>query len=247
MKIDVFTATGTKKGSIDLPETLFGARINQGLMHQAVMLQQSNRRNAIAHAKNRGEVTGSTKKLYAQKHTGRARRGSVRSPLLRGGGKAFGPRSNANFTKDMPKSMRRAALLSCLSFRAKQGAIVGLESYPDTVKTKDMAALLSKMPVELGRRILLVLPARHRGVELSARNLQRVKTLDVNYLNAEDILNARHIVFFTEAIAKAEQLWGSDKERVIKTATPDTAEKKPAKKAPSKKPVAKKTSTKTSA
>src|SRR3989338_6068720 len=109
MKIDVYSATGAKKGSLDLPATLFEAAINQGLMHQAVVMQQSNRRRPIAHAKNRGEVIGSTKKMFAQKGTGRARRGPLRSPLLRGGGKAFGPRSNRNYHKDMPKTMRRVA------------------------------------------------------------------------------------------------------------------------------------------
>src|SRR3990167_1904920 len=111
MKIDVYSATGAKKGSLDLPATLFEAAINQGLMHQAVVMQQSNRRRPIAHAKNRGEVIGSTKKMFAQKGTGRARRGPLRSPLLRGGGKAFGPRSNRNYHKDMPKTMRRGAVV----------------------------------------------------------------------------------------------------------------------------------------
>ncbi len=206
MTIDVFTATGTKKSTLELSKELFEARINQGLMHQAVMLQQSNRRNAIAHAKNRGEVQGSTRKLYSQKHTGQARRGSIRSPLLRGGGKAFGPRNNANFIKDMPKSMRRSALLSCLSYRAKHGAILGLESYPSTVKTKDMVVLLKKLPVEFGRSILLVVPERHEGIEMSARNIQNVKTLVVSYLNAEDLLHHKHIIFLTEAIEIAEKM-----------------------------------------
>src|SRR5579864_8288248 len=109
MKVDVYTSTGTKSGSVDLPEQLFGVPVNRGLMHLALMRQQSNRRHPIAHVKNRGEVFGSTKKMYQQKGTGRARRGASRSPLLRGGGKTFGPRNDANFQKDMPKKMRRAA------------------------------------------------------------------------------------------------------------------------------------------
>ena len=130
MKIDVYTSLGTKKGTHDLPVSIFEAAVNEGLMHQALVRQQSNRRRSTAHVKNRSEVEGSTVKLYQQKGTGRARRGSVRSPLLRGGGKAFGARKNRNFTKGMPKKMRRSALRSCLSVQAKRGSIVGLEDYP---------------------------------------------------------------------------------------------------------------------
>lgn len=211
MKIDVYSATGTKNGTVDLPASLFEAPINKGLMHLALVRQQSNRRHPIAHVKTRGEVAGSTKKVYQQKGTGRARRGPIRSPLLRGGGKTFGPRNNANFTKDMPKKMRRAALFSCLSFSAQQGSVMAIENYPDEVKTKSLAMLLKKMPVELGRRIVIVLPAHHRGLELSARNIPRVKTLLASYLNPEDILSAKHLIFMVDAIKVAEQTFTGEK------------------------------------
>jgi large subunit ribosomal protein L4 len=167
------------------------------------VLQQSNRRRPIAHAKNRGEVIGSTKKMFAQKGTGRARRGPLRSPLLRGGGKAFGPRSTRNYHKDMPKTMRRVALLSALSAQAKSGSIMGIENYPETVKTKDAATVLGKMPVELGRKILIVTSVRHRGIALSTRNIPGVRSISAAYLNPEDVLGARHIIFFVDAIAEA--------------------------------------------
>lgn len=211
MNIDVYSAAGAKKGTLELPEALFGARINPDLMHQALVRQQSNRRNPIAHVKTRGEVKGTTKKAYAQKHTGRARRGSVRSPLLRGGGKAFGPRNTRNFVKDMPKSMRRAALLSCLTLQAKKGSILGLEGYPETIKTKDMHGLLKKLPIEIGRRILFVLPQKHDAFVLSSRNIPRIKTLQVQYLNPEDVLGARSIVFVGDSVAKAVELFGKEK------------------------------------
>ncbi|MBP9773218.1 MAG: 50S ribosomal protein L4 [Candidatus Peribacteraceae bacterium] len=205
MKIDVYSSTGTKSGSMDLPASLFEAPINKGLMHLALVRQQSNRRHPIAHVKTRGEVAGTTKKAFQQKGTGRARRGALRSPLLRGGGKTFGPRNNANFQKNMPKKMRRAALFSCLSFSAKNGCVVALESYPETIKTKSLSELLKKMPVELGRRIVIVLPAHHKGVELSARNIPRVRTILAGYLNPEDILQARHVIFLVDAIKVAEE------------------------------------------
>ncbi|MFH1444116.1 MAG: 50S ribosomal protein L4 [Candidatus Peregrinibacteria bacterium] len=236
MTIDVYTATGEKKGTADLPSVLFEAPIRIGLMHQAVMLQQGNRRASIAHVKTRGEIRGSTKKLFPQKGTGRARRGSVRSPLLRGGGKAFGPRNKANFSRNMPHSMRRAALLSSLSFQAKRGIILGLENYPEAIKTKQALALLQKLPVELGRPILVVLPEKHHALTLSVRNIPRVKTLLVNYLNPEDVLAARHVVFLTEAITKAEQIFTAKKQRVSQKEEPVRAPAKEKSEKPSTKP-----------
>lgn len=228
MTIDLFTASGEKKGTLALPAALFEAPINRGLMHQALVRQQSNRRNAIAHVKTRGEVVGSTKKVYAQKGTGRARRGPIRSPLLRGGGKTFGPRSDRNFTKDMPRAMRRAALLSCLSFSAKEGRILGLEGYPENVKTKAAYAVFQKLPVELGRRILVVMPGEMKSLELSVRNLPNVKTITAAYLNPEDLLVSKHIIFLAEAVRKAEELWGTRKETNIPQPgrrVPETEEK----------------------
>lgn len=209
MKIDLYSATGTKKGSLDLPEALFGVRVNMDLMHQAVLLQQSNRRRAIAHVKTRGEVRGSTKKVSPQKGTGRARRGPVRSPLLKGGGKTFGPRNDANFTKDMPREMRHAALRSCLSLRAREGALLGLENYPETIKTKTLHQLLQKLPVEIGRRILFVVPERHEGLTMSSRNVPRVKIITAAYLNPEDVLLAKNIVFVGDAVDRAAKVFAS--------------------------------------
>ena len=253
MKIDLFTSTGAKKGSMELPARLFEAPINKGLMHLALVRQQSNRRYPIAHVKHRGEVVGTTKKAYAQKHTGAARRGALRSPLLRGGGKAFGPRNEANFQKDMPKKMRRAALFSCLSLKAKEGAIIGLENYPDEVKTKTFVDLLGKLPVDIGRRIVVVTAGRHRGVELSSRNIPRVKAIFAQYLNPEDILSARHIIFLADAVKAAEETFGGTESVTEKRTKKDEAraaakekvvakpKKEPkAKVAPKKKPAAKK-------
>ena len=209
MKIDLYSATGTKKGTLELPEGLFGARVNMDLMHQAVLMQQSNRRSAIAHVKNRGEVRGSTRKVYAQKHTGRARRGPVRSPLLKGGGKAFGPRNDANFTKNMPKEMRHAALRSCLSAQAKNGAILGLENYPETIKTKAFHGLLGKLPVQIGRRILFVVPEKHKALWMSSRNVPRIKVITAAYLNPEDVLNSKSIVFVGDSVERAAKIFAS--------------------------------------
>lgn len=224
MTIDIFTSAGQKKGTMELPMELFGQPVNQGLIHQALVRQQSNRRAPIAHAKNRHEVAGSTRKIIQQKHTGNARRGSIRSPLLRGGGKAFGPRNEANFMKDMPRSMRRAALYSSLSYQAKQGTIVGLESYPDTIKTKTLVELLGKMDMKEMRKILLVIPAKHHALHMSCRNLRSVKTVLVGYINPEDIVGARKIVFVGDSIEKAVEMFTKKGTKIVKV----PEQKKPA-------------------
>lgn len=228
MTIDLFSATGTKKGTLELPAVLFGGFVNMDLMHQAVLLQQSNRRYPIAHVKTRAEVRGSTRKVSAQKGSGRARRGSIRSPLLKGGGKAFGPRNDANFTKNMPKNMRHAALVSCLTQQAKNSAILGLEDYPETIKTKALHTLLQKLPVQIGRRILFVVPERHNALWMSARNIPRVKVITAPYLNPEDVLLSKSIIFVGDSVEKAAAIFGKGpvgsrvKEEVVVS---DTSEK----------------------
>lgn len=219
MTIDVYSSTGSKKGTATLPKALFEGAVNEGLMHQAVTRQQGNARITIAHAKGRSEVEGSTRKLYQQKGTGRARRGSIRSPLLRGGGKAFGPRKNENYATRMPQKMRRAALVSALTVQAKNGIILGLEDYPTEIKAKNAHAMLSKMPVELGRKILIVTPVKHEGITLSVRNIPNVKTVMAAYLNPVDVLGSRHIIFMVEALKKAEEVFGAKTQKTERTQT----------------------------
>jgi large subunit ribosomal protein L4 len=252
MQIDLYSSTGAKKGSLELPASLFEAVVNRGLMHQAVVMQQANRRAATAHTKSRGEVIGSTKKLFQQKGTGRARRGPVRSPLMKGGGKAFGSKKDRNYTKDMPRKMRHAALRACLSFQARNKAIIGLEGFGSDMKTKVAHDLMKKLPVDIGRRILVVAAESNRPLLLSMRNIPGVKVIQAAYLNPEDVLVSRHIIFLADAIAKAEEVFGAKQPRVVKTkpAKPAKAKaegdapKKPATKKPAAKKAAKKSSAK---
>lgn len=242
MTIDVYSSKGTKAGTRDIPAALLSDSVNRGLIHQAVLMQAGNARVSTAHAKRRGEVAGSTKKLFSQKHTGNARRGPIRSPLMRGGGKAWGPRNLRNFSRHMPQAMRHAALRSALTLQAKHGAIVGLESYGDAVKTKDAFAMLQKMPVELGRSIVIVLPEAHTALQASVRNIPRVQTLLASYLNPRDIVGAKHLIFVGDALDRAAALFGAKaKEKALKAeaaaekpSKPKTAKKAPAKSAPKK-------------
>ena len=217
MEAPLYSSAGEKVGTVTLPAALFEAPVRRSLMHQALLRQQANRRRPVAHVKTRGEVRGSTRKLYAQKHTGRARRGAVRSPLLRGGGKTFGPRNTRNPGFDMPKKMRRAALFSCLSFQAKRGIVFGLQEYPDRIKTKDFVQFLAKLPVNIGRPILFVMAEKHRGLTLSSRNVPRLKVISAPYLNPEDILRSYHIVFLVDALKKAEEIFGTQPKMPLKS------------------------------
>ncbi|HLD08203.1 MAG TPA: 50S ribosomal protein L4 [Candidatus Peribacterales bacterium] len=227
MKIDVYSATGSKKSSIELPKALFEAEINNGLMHEAILRQQSNRRKPIAHTKSRSEIVSSTRKLYQQKGTGRARRGSASANLLKGGYKVFGPRNTRNFRKDMPKGMRRAALFSCLSASAKAGRIVGLENYGTDHKTKVFVDLLVKLPVSPGRKIVFVLPKHMEALERGSRNVPGVKTILAQYLNPEDVLGAHSLVFLVEALKVAEDIF--TKRLVVSDKPSDSKKKLPAK------------------
>jgi len=221
MKIDVYSIAGKKNGTADLPASVFEVNINEGLMHTALVRQQSNRRRPIAHVKTRGEVSGSTRKIFRQKGTGRARRGPIRSPIVRGGGKAFGPRSESNYHKNMTRKARHAAIRSCLSYVAKNDKVLGLDSNSPkgegfTGKTKDFVALLSKLPVSSGRKIVFVLPEHNDVLERSARNVPGVKTILVQYLNPEDVLGAYSLIFLVDAIRMTEELFGEKKQKSMK-------------------------------
>lgn len=210
MTIDIFTSVGAKKGSMELPSDLFGGAINHGLIHQALQMQKENARTPVAHVKVRGEVVGSTKKLFQQKHTGRARRGPIRSPLMRGGGKAFGPRNTINFERHMPRKMRHAAVRSCLAYQAKNGVILALEAFPEDRKTKTAFALLQKLPIAIGRPLLFVTAGAHAVLERSVRNIRNVKTVRASYVNPEDIVHARAIIFMQDAFEEARKIFAQE-------------------------------------
>ncbi len=207
MKVDLFTSDGEKKGSIALPKDIFGIEINEGLMHEALLRQRSNARIDTAFTKTKTEVRGGGRKPWKQKGTGRARQGSIRSAQWRGGGVIFGPRGDRNYERQMPKKMRRKALLSALSVVAKDNRIVALESFDAQIpKTKSALNILSKMGDV--RRTLIVTSGRSEVLEKSFRNIQNVKTLFANYLNIADLLSADRIVFLSDAIVKTEEIFG---------------------------------------
>ncbi|MCK5460886.1 50S ribosomal protein L4 [Candidatus Gracilibacteria bacterium] len=203
MKVDFYTASGEKKGTVDLKEQIFGAKINPDLMHRAVIMRLANAREPIAHTKTRAEVAYSTRKIFRQKGTGNARRGARSTNLLRGGGVTHGPRNNVNYSKMMPKKERRAALFSSLTLKANEKSIFGFEGYKGKApKTKDFAELLGKLPET--KKYLFVLSEKNEVFEKSCRNIHGVKTILAIYLNPYDVLLADKLYFVGDALSKTE-------------------------------------------
>jgi large subunit ribosomal protein L4 len=187
MEAQVKNLKGETVRTLELPARIFEAPINKDLMHQALVRQLANARLGTHSTKNRGEVAGGGKKPWKQKGTGRARAGSTRSPIFKGGGKVHTPKPRS-YEQAMPRQMRRAALRSALSVKAADSQIIVLEDLNvDGGKTKAMAQVLAGLVAE-GQTALVLLPAKNEAVENGLRNLERAKYLRANYLNIRDLL-----------------------------------------------------------
>lgn len=206
-KITLYNQQGEKKGDVQVSDTIFGAKFNQDLIHQALVRQQANARvSEITHTKTKGEVRGGGKKPFPQKGTGRARQGSIRNPHWKGGGVSFGPRNNRNYTQMMPKKQRRLALFSALSSKLTDGKIIALDKYEaKEAKTKNFMAMLHKLPIE--KDVLILIPEKDDTVQKSSANLPFVKTMLVNYLNIRDLQRFDQILFFEKSLKKMEELF----------------------------------------
>lgn len=204
MNIDIYTGKGEKKGTQALKKEIFGVEIHEGLVHRAVVMRQANARNPIAHTKTRAEIVMSTKKLFKQKGTGRARRGAPSTSLLRGGGVAHGPRNTRNFTVNMSKKERRLALFSCLTSKANEKDIFALESFLEKEpKTKAFVELLSKLPQ--AKKYLFVFGEKDPVLEKSIANVPNVETIFASYLNPTDVLKAEKLCFVSNALETVEK------------------------------------------
>ncbi len=191
MKAPLFDKNGKQKGTVDLEASHFGVTPNMGLIHRLLILQQANGRIAIAHTKTRGEVKGTTKKLFRQKGTGNARVGDRRSPIRRGGGVTFGPRNTRNFSVDMNRQERRLALLSLLSTKASQEAVKVVEAFNGT-KTKDVVALMNAMTA---KKPLVAITRDEKNSVLGAYNIANSRVVNVEYLNPHDLLKYQDLIF----------------------------------------------------
>jgi len=211
MELPLRNRQGEVVGSITVDEKVFGIEPHQPAIYQVMLAQQANQRRGTANTKTRGEVRGSTRKIRPQKYTGRARLGSIRAPHLRHGGVVFGPKPRS-YKQKVNKRVRRLAIRSLLSDRARSGDLIVVEDDAlalEQIRTKEVARLLNQLEVK--RSALLVPGAPNRTLYLSARNLPRVKVLPAPYLNVLDLLNHQSLVMSVAAVRKAEELWGGER------------------------------------
>ena len=197
--VDLIDVKGKKAGSVDLPEALFDVQTNVPLIHQVVVAQLAAARQGTQSTLRRGEVSGSGKKPFKQKGTGRARQGSVRMPQHRGGGIIHGPKPR-DYSQRTPKKMIAQALLGALSDRARNGRIHVIDQFgiQDAPSTKAAASFLSQ--ISTARNILVVLDRSDEVSYMSLRNLQNVHVIPVDQLNAYDVLHAEDLVFTAAAL-----------------------------------------------
>ncbi len=206
MRISVRNMAGDTVDEIELREDIFGLEPNEAVVHQAVVRQLSNARMGTSDTKTRSEVSGGGIKPWRQKHTGRARQGSIRAPHWRKGGIVFGPHPRS-YRQRMPRKMRRLALKSVLSAKAKDEGIVLLDDLSlGQPRTQDLLAVLDRLSIHSSA--LIMLAERDDNVEKSARNIPDVKTLRANCLNVIDILNYDALVLPLNSLAVIEEILG---------------------------------------
>ena len=204
--IDIFDTTWKVVSTFALDEKLFCDEIiNQDLIHEYYLLQMSNARNNPAKVKWRGEVHGSGRKLYKQKGTGNARVGDKNSPIRRGGGVAFGPRGENNYTKTMNKKARRLALHGLLTLKAQQKDLMWVTGLSfDAPKTKSALDVLQNLGLT-NKKIVVVLDKNDENLKKSFRNIEGVKYLLVNYLNPFDIMHADKLLFTENSLQELQK------------------------------------------
>lgn len=239
METNVYNQEGKAAGTVNLPEAIFGLKWNGDLVHQVVVGMQANQRTPIAHTKNRGEVSGGGKKPWKQKGTGRARHGSSRSPIWRGGGITFGPRNDKDFSKKINKKMKTKALYVALSQKLRDGEVLFVDTLsfaePKTSTAKNILSALSTVDgfnTLLSKRknsALLALNEKDVVIEKSFDNLGNIEVDEVRNLNALDVLSYKYIIitkpedaisFFSNKVGVVE------KDDELKEVVKDTVAKK---------------------
>lgn len=205
MEVPVYNLAGEVIKHIEISDHIFAVPFNEAVVHQAMVRQRANARQGTASTKTRGEVSGSSRKLFRQKGTGLARAGASKSPLRRGGGITFGPKPRS-YRQAMPKKMRQLALRCVLSAKAREGELRILEQLKfDQPKTKEMAQILAALGVDSSALIATSEP--EAGIVKSARNLTGIKITPASLLNVVDILSHRILLMTEAAVRKAEQIW----------------------------------------
>jgi len=199
--VEVRNTNGEKVSEIDLPDDIFNVPVKSSVLHEVVRMQMAGRRRGTAAVKRRSDVAGSTRKLFRQKGTGRARGGDIKSPLLRGGGVIFGP-GPRSYAFSVPKKVRRLALKMALSSKLQNQSIVILDGFMlDQIKTRAVVTILERLAV---KKPLIIIDQKDEKLELSSRNIPGVKVLRVEGLNVYDILNHDTLVLIEPSIKGIE-------------------------------------------
>ncbi|HVF69026.1 MAG TPA: 50S ribosomal protein L4 [Xanthomonadales bacterium] len=208
LSISVYDLAGKVTGKVSLSSVIFGEPVNKKLLAQAVRVYQANKRQGNASTKTRGEVDGSTRKIYRQKGTGNARHGSIRAPIFVKGGIVHGPRPR-DFNLELPKKMRRKALFSALSGKFADGEIKVLSGFEKIdAKTKSFAAVLKNLTLESKKnQLLLVTPDNFESVKRGSKNIQGVSNTSANRLNALEVLRNKNLLIAKESLAEMEKLF----------------------------------------
>ncbi len=232
MESPIYNSAGKKTGNVTLPDAVFGVAWNDALMHQVVTGMLANARPTVAHVKNRGEVRGGGRKPWAQKGTGRARHGSTRSPIWKGGGVTHGPRKDRDYSQAIPKKMRAKALFMALSRKLKDGEIIFVDSFgisePKTATAQKALAMLSKVSgfAKLGTKrknaALIAFADPSEALQKSFRNIGNVSSMSVRNLNPVAVLGNSYLIL--EGPEAAVAIVESRTQKKDATATP---EKKP--------------------
>ncbi len=198
--LKIYDLAKNEVGSLEVADDIFCAEVNQNLFYEVVKMQLANRRAGTHCTKHRGEISGSTRKLFRQKGTGRARRGSIKSPTLRGGGTVFGPHPR-DYSYKVPRKVRKGAMISALSLRNGEEKLLVIDNFDlETIKTKAFAGVLKT----LGVNKPLIIDDDSQTLRLSARNIPGVDVLPAAGLNVHDILNHDELLLTKAAIEKVE-------------------------------------------
>ncbi len=214
--VTVRNLSNKEVGEIELNEAVFGAELKEGLIHAAVKNFMANQRQGTSATKTRGNTSGSGRKLWKQKGTGRARIASLRSPLWKGGGNAHGPQPR-DWSYEMPKKMRRGALRSALSERLREGNLVIVEDFKlDAPKTKGFLGTLSTLGLD--GKTLIVASAENENLRLSSRNVKRTKVVNSLGLNIYDLLYHEKLVLSKTAVEELTNLLDPNKSKIEKEA-----------------------------
>lgn len=204
-QIDVLNKENKAVSKIDLPDDIFGVEVKTGILHDVVRNHLANKRQGNASTKTKGEISGGGKKPYKQKGTGRARAGSNRSPVWRGGGTVFGPRPR-DYSYKLPKKVKWGALSAALSAKVVDGEVLVVDNLPITKpKTKELAGILKAMGVE--KSLLIVIPEKDTVLELSAKNIPNVHIARASELNVYSILNHDKVMILKEAVERIKEIY----------------------------------------